>query len=71
MESIPHSVPPADEEHPLALFSGNPAHHVNEDLNDWEDTLNPMVHRAFGYGATTESEQVLKGLARRGKYGPG
>jgi hypothetical protein len=66
MGRIPHTVPAADEKHPLAIFSGNPADHIDANLDDWEDILNPMMHRAFGYGATAE---VLAGLVRRGKYG--
>jgi hypothetical protein len=69
MGRIPHTIPLADENHPLAIFSGNPTDHINANLDDWEDILNPMIHRAFGYGATVESEQVLAGLGRRGQYG--
>ena len=37
-------------------------------MDNWEDILNPMVHRAFGYGMMTEGEQALRGLAWQGKY---
>ncbi|KAF8237738.1 hypothetical protein L208DRAFT_1161805, partial [Tricholoma matsutake] len=50
MEAIPQTLPHAGEEHPLAIFSGNPASSIGIDMDDWEDTLNPMVHHAFGYG---------------------
>lgn len=59
--SIPDTLPPADERHPLAVFAGNPADHVNIDQDDWEDVLNPMMHQAFGYGAGAGSENELKG----------
>jgi len=36
---------------PLAIFSGDPMCCVGPDQDDWEDVLNPMMHRAFGYGA--------------------
>lgn len=69
MENIPHTIPPANDKHPLAVFSGNLAHQVNTDVNNWEDILNPVVHQAFGYGLMMENKAMLKGLARCGKYG--
>ena len=58
MESLPDTLPLTDEKHALAVFLGNPAHHIHADLNDWEDTLNLMMHRTFGYGTTTDNKQV-------------
>ncbi|KAF8220693.1 hypothetical protein L208DRAFT_1332334 [Tricholoma matsutake] len=55
------TIPLADEKH-LAIFSGAPAGHIVPDLHDWEDILNPMMHWAFGYGATTENTEILKSL---------
>lgn len=69
MEAIPQTLPHAGEEHPLAIFSGNPASSIGIDMDDWEDTLNPMVHHAFGYGAMMEGKQVSRSLAQQGKYG--
>jgi hypothetical protein len=69
MENIPDTIPHADEAHALAIFAGNPADYVSTDQDDWEDVLNPMMHRAFGYGADAEDEGELRGLARCGGYG--
>ena len=68
IKSIPDMVPLADDTHPLAAFVANPANHVSLDQDDWEDVLNPMMHRAFGYGVGVESREELRGLARRGDY---
>jgi hypothetical protein len=68
---ISEGVPLADESHPLAGFSGDPASCVSPDLDDWEDILNPMMHRAFGYASSvaTQNPDILKDLARRGDHG--
>ena len=67
MANILDTIPLADEKHPLEIFSGAPAGHIVPDLNDWEDILNPMMHQAFGYGATTNTE-ILKSLPQQGTH---
>jgi hypothetical protein len=70
-KQIPASAPLAAPNHPLAVFSGNPmaaCTHRASELEDWEDILNPMMKRAFDWGANSGSFR-LNGLARRGTNG--
>jgi hypothetical protein len=65
---IPDTLPLGDESHRMAEFAIDPASSISMGQENWEDVLNPMMHRAFGYGAVTEGEGTLRGLARRGEY---
>ena len=71
MKQIPDTIPDASEDHRLAIFSGDPAGCVSSKLDDREDVLNPMMKRAFDWGANTENFEVMKGLARHGRNGLG
>jgi len=61
--------PLASNDHPLAIFSRDPAACISPGLDDWEDVLNPMMKKAFGWGASVEKIQSLKGLAQSGLNG--
>jgi hypothetical protein len=69
MKQIPDTTPVASEDHRLSIFSGDPEASVSPALDDWEDILNPMMKRAFDWGANLENVQAMRGLARRGQNG--
>ena len=46
---IPEMLLVAGDDHPLAIFSGDPAQHVMSGINCWE-VVNPMMKAAFGWG---------------------
>jgi hypothetical protein len=66
-----NQLPVANKTNTLAIFAQNPENVIADDVDDWEDILNPMLHRAFGYGVDSEtaSPELLKTLAVRGEYG--
>ena len=68
MDLIPKETAPAGPEHPLAVFSENPAECTNGagvPENDWEEILNPKMKSAFGWGR----ESFEEGFAQRGLNG--
>ena len=63
---IPASLPEATNSHALAEFSADAAKSViGVPADDWEDLLNPMFHRAFGWG----NMNGIRDLIQRGQYG--
>jgi hypothetical protein len=66
VERIPNEVPAADGDHPLAVFAGDPTAYSNDERDDWEEVLNPLMKRAFGWGI---DGGAVKGVARKGKNG--
>ena len=46
---IPEMLLVAGDDHPLAIFSGDPVQHVMSGINCWE-VVNPMMKAAFGWG---------------------
>jgi hypothetical protein len=66
VERIPGEVPPADGDHPLAVFAGDPTAYSNDECDDWEEVLNPLLKRALGWGI---DDGEMKGMAREGKNG--
>ena len=66
IKRIPNEVPTADGDHPLAVLSGDPTAYSNDECDDWEDVLNPLMKRAFGWGI---DDGAVKGVARKGSNG--
>ena len=69
IEAIPNNIaPPAQLDHPLVAFSGDPADCVQGGFkDDWEEVLNPRMKQAFGWGEG--SDKVERDFAQRGKMG--
>jgi hypothetical protein len=70
IERIPTTNPAATTEHRLYEFGGDPSKCIqpgNWEL-DWEDLLNPMMKRAFGWG-DEEVNISAREMLHRGQYG--
>jgi hypothetical protein len=65
---IPNSATLATVDHPLGIFSGDPAACVVDDSEGWEETLNPMMKSTFGWGSGA-GELYLNGIVWRGQHG--
>ena len=70
IEALPNDIaPPAQLDHPLAAFSGDPVDCVQGGFeDDWEEVLNPRMKQAFGWGEG--SDKVERDFVQRGD-GPG
>jgi hypothetical protein len=68
IEQIPTTIPAATAEHRLHEFGGDPSKSIQPEVEDWEDLLNPMLKRAFGWGVN-EMNESAKGMLHRGQYG--
>ncbi|KAF5338561.1 hypothetical protein D9758_016549 [Tetrapyrgos nigripes] len=71
MDQIPDTSPCAVKSHPFANFAWDPASLIQPEMEperDWQDILNPMVHDAFGYGATA-ADGLKTDWAIRGDWG--
>ncbi|KAJ6623827.1 hypothetical protein B0H10DRAFT_2213199 [Mycena sp. CBHHK59/15] len=68
VQLLPSTVPTADINNPLAVFSGIPSQYVSEHapaIALWEE-LAPLFHKAFGYG---EGHDSRVRLIERGNFG--
>lgn len=68
IERIPNTELPATPEHRLHEFGGDPSSCVHPEVEDWEDLLNPMMKRAFGWG-DHQMKESARDMLHRGQYG--
>ena len=69
VERIPSDNPLATAEHRLNEFSKDPSTVVQGPADDdWEEVLNPMMKRAFGWGEDA-TRVAAKEMLQRGQYG--
>jgi len=57
-------VPPANLDHPLAVFARDPTAYSNDECDDWEEVVNPLIKQAFGWGI---DDKGMKRMVRKGK----
>ena len=63
MKGIPKTIPLANNDHRLAIFSQDPATCIRPELDDWEDLLNPAVlFRSIDF------EVIMCQCSRDGKF---
>jgi hypothetical protein len=65
IDSLPTEVPYGVDSDDIAIFSGSPRTHIQQDDEAWEN-LDPLLNRIVGYGVTPE---IISQRIRRGKYG--
>ena len=66
MEAMPKDIEPAQLDHPLAAFLGDPANYALGSFeDDWEEVLNPRIMQAFGWG----KDRVGWDFVQRGETG--
>jgi hypothetical protein len=68
VERIPADKPEAPPSHRLSAFSVDPSGCIGQGNDDWEDTLNPMMKGAFGWGEDAMGKAV-KEMLQRGQCG--
>lgn len=70
VERIPTANPIATEDHRLREFGGDPSNYIQHEHEDedWEELLNPMMKRAFGWG-DHEMDESAKQMLHRGQNG--
>jgi len=68
IKHIPDSIPEAQDNDKLAIFSGNPKDFDNESLDPdglWEEVLNPLLKSSLGWGTEGDMDEIV----RRGRKG--
>jgi hypothetical protein len=69
IKRIPSDKPHATIEHRLSEFSNDPSTVVQGPADDdWEEVLNPMMKRAFGWGDDA-TRAAAKEMLQRGQFG--
>ena len=69
IEAIPNDIaPPAQLDHPLAAFSGDPADCIQGSFkDDWEEVLNLRMKQVFAWGEGLD--KVEQDFVQRGEMG--